>query len=738
MSNKKGKLPIVNGPKVERQVAIVSPQRAVIATENPIQRWDEETKQVVNEVLLMDGIVYRGGRDQIPIVDSHNDKTVRNIFGSIQHMRVDATNGELYGVPVFASDAESQTIMQRMAEGHITDFSITGQPLETLFVQRGQSYTTSRGMVIDGPALIHTKWQPQNASICATGADEQSTVRRSYTDLVRKVIRMNPELLAKLSAMGLPDGVVDPDQVLAWVIGKVGEGKEPSPEVEHMAEDKPAEEVPAVVPPVEKMYTEPVEKMAEPVDPSVARQAAEQQIKRALEQDQARRKEIQAACTLAKVERAFADELCDKFIPLSEARKRIIERMATEPLGTSHGAGVRVTASSDDKFHNAVLDGLVLRSAKAAGVKRSLFIGGDSAADGAQDFAKLNLKRIAHACMQRLGAPVERMSDVEIAQAAMGNKTVLRKYRVERADFDAYHTTGSFANLMQDAANKTLLAAYEEAPYSWSIWARQGASAEDLKALNRTRFSEAPNPEEVPEGHDYPEKPMSDSKESYRVAKFGESFTVSWETIVNDDLDAISRVPAMHGNAMRRLQNKKVYEVLTSNPTMGDGYSLFSSSHASGDNTSGAAAAPSVTTLNAAFVKMMTQKGLTTDAIINVVPRFLIVPVAYSATALELVNSTSYVLANSNQGVKNIYGVNAERPLTVVVDPQLDANSSTNWYLAADTAQIDTVELTFLSGEESPVLESEWNMKNDTYLYKIRQTFGVKAIDWRGLFRNSA
>ena len=145
-----------------------------------------------------------------------------------------------------------------------------------------------------------------------------------------------------------------------------------------------------------------------------------------------------------------------------------------------------------------------------------------------------------------------------------------------------------------------------------------------------------------------------------------------------------------------------------------------------------------MTTLNAAFVKMMTQKGLTTDATINVVPRFLIVPVAYSATALELVNSTSYVLANSNQGVKNIYGVNGERPLTVVVDPQLDANSATVWYLAADTAQIDTVELTFLSGEESPVLESEWNMKNDTYLYKIRQTFGVKAIDWRGLFRNSA
>jgi hypothetical protein len=292
--------------------------------------------------------------------------------------------------------------------------------------------------------------------------------------------------------------------------------------------------------------------------------------------------------------------------------------------------------------------------------------------------------------------------------------------------------------LLLDASNKTLLAGYEEAPYTWSLWARQANSVDDFKNINRMRFSEAPNPEEVPENQDYPEKAMSDSKETYKVSKYGESFSVSWETIVNDDLDALSRIPAMHGNAMRRFQNKKVYEVLTSNPTMGDGYELFSASHASGSNVSGAAAAPSVTTLNAAFVKMMTQKGLTSDAIINVIPKFVIVPVAYSATLLELIASTSYVQANSNQGVQNIYGPGGQRPIVPVVEPQLDANSATNWYVAADNAQIDTVELSFLAGEESPVVENEYNMKNDTYYNKIRQTFGTKAIDWRGLFRNAS
>ncbi len=737
---KKGKLPILNGPKVERAIAVVSPQRAVIATENPIQRWDEETKQVVNEVLLMDGIVWRGGRDQIPIVDSHNDKTVRNIFGSIQHMKVDGVNGELYGVPVFASDAESQTIMQRMSEGHITDFSITGQPLETLYVQRGQSYTTSRGVVIDGPALIHTKWQPQNASICATGADEQSTVRRSYTDLNRKVIRMNPELLAKLSAMGLPDGVVDPDQVLAWVVGKIGETTEPMPEVEHMEEDKPAEEVvPAVVPPVEKMYDEEVK-------PKVMNQASTiDQIKRSLQADQVRRTEIQAACKLARVERAFADELCDGFVSLSDARKRIIERMATQPLGASVGSDVRVTESSDDKFYAAARDGIIKRSFASSGFRKPI---GDLA-PGHEDFERTKLGRLAEMIVERMGGPVNKMAPKDIALAAMGHGGTLNRYRIQRSG-QAYNTTGNFPALLMDAANKSLLAGYEEAPYTWNLWARQGQSVDDMKNINRIRFSAMGSPEVVAEGADYPDAKTGDEKETYRVEKYGSVFSVSWETIVNDDLDALSRVPAMQGASCRRKQNQVVYSVLTANAAMADGGLLFNDTAqttAGGHkNTSAAAAAPSVTTLNAGYLSMMTKTGITVNGvagpILNIQPAYIIVPANYGATALQLLGSIADPGAGGsaagNSNTLNIYGPNGSRPIKVIIEPVLDASSTTVWYLAANTSQVDTVELTFLAGEESPVLESDWNMVNDTYLFKVRQTFAAAAIDFRGLFRNAA
>ena len=742
MSNKKGKLPpfktdalAMRSVNIQSSTADTSKRsvRVVTATENPIDRWDERRGEVVSEVLEMDGLTMRSGSTQIPIVDSHDTSTVRNVLGSLRNLSIDGD--EFGGVAYFASDDESQRAYTKLLDGHITDFSITAQPNEVLELKTGQRYTTSRGTEVIGPANVITSWTALDASLVATGADSRSTVRRSYTDLKQRKRTVDAALLEQLKAMGLPEGMEDPNQVLAWVVGKLGGESESMETVESMEEETPVEEV------VEQMEGEPevIEQMEDeekPVVEATVRQAIEGKIKRALAVDQKRRNEIQATCKLAKVERAFADELCDAGVSVEVAKQRIIEKMATQPLGRSvDGDAVRVTKSSDDKYFEAARDGLLRRAQTASRVQRSL-VSGEKPAPGSQDFERMSLLRMAEDFLRRSGVNTARFGSPDIARAAIGDPKALARMNISRSD-PAYHTTGSFANLLLDASNKTLLAGYEEAPYTWNLWARQAGSVDDFKNINRIRFSESPDLEHVPENTNYKEGVMTDSKESYRVEKFGKMFSVTWETVVNDDLDAISRVPAMHGNAARRTQNKKVYEVLTSNPVMGDGVALFGA-HSSGSNTTGAAAAPSVTTLNAAFLAMRKQTGLNSDAILNVVPRYLIVPVAYEATALELVNSISYNAANNNEGVKNIYGVGGPRNVTVIGEPVLDAASATVWYMAADPGQIDTVEISFLSGEESPVLESEWDFDKDCYKYKIRQTFGVKAIDWRGLFRNSA
>ena len=729
MTRKKGKLPPVKSPMVLRAVGYSSGvSDVVIATENPVRRYDEDRGYVINEVLLMEGVVLRANQSQIPIVDSHNDTTVRNIFGSIRGLQV--IDGELHGTPSFASDPDSQVICQRMNEGHITDFSITALPMESLFIPHGQSYTTQRGQTIDGPAIIHTRWQPHNASICATGADELSTVRRSYTDLVRKVKRMDEALLSQLTAMGLPDGIVDPSQILAWVIGKLGTGAaavaEPAEPVENMEGDPKPDEVKKV----ENMDGNPTEEDK--------KKDVVEAVSRALRVDAKRRKEIQSLCTAHKIERSFADSLCDDGVDLNTARAKVLERMASKPVGQTTER-VSVAESSDDKLFAAARDGLIMRTLRASGSRQTI----ERPAAGHEDFKNMKLSRMAEFYAERMGCDVRRMASKDVALVAMGHPGSLNRFRIQR---DVNHTTGSFTSLLLDAANKTLLAGYEEAPYTWSNWARDAGTTTDFKNLNRIRFSEMGTPEMVPEGKEYRSATMSDSKETYAINKYGSIFTISWETVVNDDLDAISRIPAMQGAACRRLQNQAIYGVLTANAAMADTGALFNATaqttaggHA--NLVTGTAATPTVATLNAAYLSMMTKKGLRSDVILNIQPAFLIVPAALGATALQLVGSIADPAAGGsnagNANTKNIYGPNGDRPLKVIIEPVLDANSATAFYFAANNSQVDTVEITFLEGEQSPVLESEWDFDKDVYKNKVRQTFGVAPIDFRGLYKHN-
>lgn len=710
----------------------------VIATETPVERWDDRRGESYKEILSMAGVRYRANRQQLPIVDSHDRSTVRNVLGSVRNIHTEGS--QLVGEASFARDSDSQEAFQKLLDGHLTDFSITAMPNSHQEVRRGESIVFGQQQ-IDGPAVIVTDWTPSDASLVAAGADENSTVRellRSYQPRIRETKRMLSEgIKTALVGKGMPEQIDDAEQALAWAVGLM------------TTPEQAAASVPAA--PIEAMEPEPEEEKkpdavesAEEAEANAedAAEDKEDEIKsaigRALKSEQKRQKEIRAICDSAKLERAFADELCDAGVTLESAREKVLQRMIeNKPIGS----GPTVVREGREELYRAMRSGLISRAVRGCGSRNTELDASDKVA-GYQDFERLTMGRMVERFLQSQEIDTLRLDGRTMAMVAFGHRPTIERLQHANIIRDAYHTTGSFANLMLDAANKTLLRGYDEAIYTWSIWARQAPSVPDFKNINRVRFSESPNLEMVPENAPYKEGAMTDSKETYKVEKFGRTFTVSWETVVNDDLDAISRIPQMHGNAARRTQNQKVYEVLTSNPTMGDGYSLFSSSHASGDNTSGSASTVSVTSLTGGFTKMMLQKGLNTSAVLNIQPRYLIVPVNRSAAALQVVGSFADpnvggdVTGNSNS--LNIYGPNGSRPLQVVVEPQLDASSSTVWYLAADPSQIDTVELTFLQGEESPVLENEWDFDKDVYKYKIRQTFGTKAIDWRGLYRNSA
>jgi hypothetical protein len=75
--------------------------------------------------------------------------------------------------------------------------------------------------------------------------------------------------------------------------------------------------------------------------------------------------------------------------------------------------------------------------------------------------------------------------------------------------------------------------------------------------------------------------------------------------------------------------------------------------------------------------------------------------------------------------------------LQVIPVHWLAGNDTNSFYLAADNSNIDTAEVTFLEGEETPAFEQESAFRQDAVLYKVRQTFGVAVIDWRGLAKST-
>lgn len=535
---------------------------------------------------------------------------------------------------------------------------------------------------------------------------------------------MTEQFRTLLVSRGMPEDLSD-EQAVEWADKNLAR-----------ADEKPAEEVERSENNAddEKPETPPVDHRA------LARQAAEAERTRAFD--------IIDAVEVAGLERSVADDMVRRGISVEVARTEIFKKMAERGKPPVGGAGdPKLTSEGIDRFRDAARDALIIRCCKSAQLKREPFSADKPAATGHEDFLHGSVKRLAAQCLEYLpGLNVNRLSQREIFQLAMGNRDALQRSGVLARSSDglAYHVTGMFPNLLLDAYNKSLLGAYDEAPVTFPIWTRQAPSVPDFKNIHRIRFGELSNPELVPENEKYPDAKFSDAKETYKVEKYGQMTSFSWETFVNDDLDALSRVPAMHGNAMRRRQNRAVYSILYDNPAMGDTGLLF---NATAQTTAGghanlvtSGAAPSATTLNAGYLSMATKTGLNSNVTLNITPQFILAPQALAATVLQLLASNTPPDVGGNatgtSGVANLYGPGGPRRLTPVFDAEMDLRSTVAWFLAASTDQVDTIEIAFLEGEESPVVDTEQGFDNDTLKFKIRQTFGTKAIDFRGLYEN--
>jgi hypothetical protein len=297
-------------------------------------------------------------------------------------------------------------------------------------------------------------------------------------------------------------------------------------------------------------------------------------------------------------------------------------------------------------------------------------------------------------------------------------------------------SSSDFSSILADTINKTLRQSYLDAPRTWTTWARK-TTAPDFKTISRTVLSEAPNMVSRDEGGEIKYVTLSDSKETYALVEYVNGIRLTRRALINDDLDAFSRIPMLQGNTAARLEDDTAYAIITANAALADTGLLFNATavttaggHA---NYTSSGTALSVASLAVGETAMMVQKGPKNAARLELQAKFLLVPIAIKATAMQLINST--VDPSKSNAANNPYA----NKFTIIPSARLNDNSATAWYLMADyrDGQIDTVEVCFLAGEEEPVAKQETDFDTEDQKYAIRHTVAAKAIDFRGMYKNA-
>ncbi|MDJ0513072.1 MAG: HK97 family phage prohead protease [Methyloceanibacter sp.] len=290
------------------------------------------------------------------------------------------------------------------------------------------------------------------------------------------------------------------------------------------------------------------------------------------------------------------------------------------------------------------------------------------------------------------------------------------------------HSSSDFADILQDAANKSLGIGYNEAPETWNLWCST-INIPDFKVMNVPNMSAFGDLDLVYEDGEYKYGTYSDKKETLQLATYGKLFSISRQALVNDDLNAFTRVPNGMGRAAARQVGDLAWGVLINNPNMNeDGVALFAAGH---NNLAASGAAPSVDTIDAARTAMATQTDPSGSAVLNIPPSYLLVPRALEGKGMQIQNAEFDPAIGSGVAPNFLRGT-----FQTIAEARLDADNAAKWYMAASPSLIDTVTVGFLDGQQTPYLETQNGWSVDGVAYKVRMDAAAAPMDFRGLYSN--
>lgn len=421
--------------------------------------------------------------------------------------------------------------------------------------------------------------------------------------------------------------------------------------------------------------------------------------------ESARRSAIRAAFEphaskpgVAELQRACED---NTGTTVEAAGLQLLAHLGKSMTSATGGQMIATVEDETDKFRASAVQSILAR-AGVAGEK----------IDHANPLRGASMVDIAKASLRRAGKSVEGMN-MEVVGSA-------------------FTQSGSdFPILLENAMHKTLQAAYATAALTWNRFCATG-SVSDFRDHKRYRIGSLGNLDGLSELGEFKTKAIPDGERASIAAKtVGNIINLSRQAMVNDDLGAFVGLATMQGRAAARTVEAYVYAMLAQNsglgPVMEDGKTLF---HADHGNIS-AAGALSVATLEDARIKLASQKDVGGNDYLDLRPAILLCPMGLGGTA-RVLNAAEYDpdTANKLQRPNMVRGL-----LSDIVDtPRL---TGTRHYLFASPAEAPVLEVAFVNGVQTPVLEQDTGFTVDGSRFKVRLDFGVAAIDYRGAVTNA-
>lgn len=294
-------------------------------------------------------------------------------------------------------------------------------------------------------------------------------------------------------------------------------------------------------------------------------------------------------------------------------------------------------------------------------------------------------------------------------------------------------STISLPGILSNLMHKRLLDSYNNVPSVFRAFCRI-SSTDDFKDQNKYRVLGLGDLEKLGATGEIKHTELDEDSYKISVETRARMIALTRKMRRNDDLDALMRIPTFFGDSGARTLEKSVLEVLLSNA--GGFFDATATVAADGHRpnalAAGASSALDVTSIEAAenlFLEQQDKLGRP----IMVQPNIILASTKLKHTLNNLLQKSSVVVADTNDaaGTPSTQLRVADefrgdfRPITTPwlgTAAGLANGSDTAWYMMASPGAGAVIDVAFLDGRQTPIIESD-----DT-------DFNTLGMQWRAYF----